>query len=109
MNLQNIISAGRMIAMVVTLMGTLSPGLMQLTLVWNVVFGVAFLGLAIAIQILLSWAERFGTTILVLGSLTLLVGILAVVLTPLSPFAWMTALVALTLFIDTLCLKIALN
>lgn len=139
MNMQNIVSAGKMMAIVAVLLGavfcgaTLAPYLscghgffdafkalgtpdpsypvmFGVVPLYSVLFGVA---LTVCGVVLLATFGRaagrpaLGTLVLVFGTLTALLGVVAVALVYRSPFSWMTAIVGLAIFIDALCLKIA--
>lgn len=135
MNRQNIISAGRMMAIVVALLGAmycgtalaplvvgsgdgiagaqvLQPGMFGIAPVWNLLSGAVLIVLGLVMMPSFGRAERhpaLATVILVAASLTALLGVVSVAFVWLNPFSWMTAIVGLAIFIDALCLKINLS
>ena len=138
MNLQNIISAGRMIAIVVALLGAFNCGaafaLRGERMVWNIVLGAAFIVCGLALIVMLGHVGRrtdsgtdvgagvdtkatpssprlslMGTTIFATGTFVMLFGVVDVSLGWRDPFSWMTALVGIVIFIDVLCLRISLS
>ena len=97
---------------------------------WNIVFGAMFVvfGLALLVmfrrvaQMMASGAMAgtgiakhlprivsLGTAILALGTLTMLSGAAGAVVAWHNPFSWMTAIVGIAIFVDTLCLRISLS
>ena len=116
MNLQNIISAGRMMSIVLALLGAFRCGaafaLGGETMLWDIALGAALTVCGLALVIMIPRAEsRRG-----MASLTLAVGVLlafmgagAVALEWPDPFSWMIAIVGVAIFVDTLCLYIKLG
>ncbi len=138
MNRQNIISAGKMMAIVVALLGAMFCGaalapvlggggdlnalsnpttsggewLFGIAPLYNILFGVTLIVCGLVLTSTFGLAERrpvLATLILVFGTLTALLGILAVAFVYRNPFSWMTGIVGLAIFIDALCLGISLS
>jgi hypothetical protein len=124
MNLQNIISAGRMISIVAALLGAFHCGaafavggggtfaMEGCAGVLDLTFGAAFIVCGLALVIMIPRAAGhagYAVASLIAGTLVALVGTAAVVLTPHDPFSWMIGTVGLAIFIDTLCLKVKLK
>lgn len=122
---QNIISAGKMMAMVLMLFGVIHSGgafmpLSQESLIrlqpqiFRAVMlagGAALFACGLCLLILFWKTDKnraLDTPILIAGTLTALCGILFVTFFYLNPFAWMTVILALAIFIDTLCLKLVI-
>ncbi len=81
-------------------------------LVYNIPFGVVLAVLGIAMSVLFGLVDRrpvLSIPILVIATLTAIVGIAAVILVMFNPFSWMIAIVSLAVFIDALCLEISLR
>ncbi|MDR2891171.1 MAG: hypothetical protein LBV18_06185 [Alistipes sp.] len=132
MNRQNIIAAGRMMAIVVALLGAmycgvavapligsdpglvgmLRPGVFGVAPLWSVVSGGVLIVCGLAMMATFGRAERrpsLASVVLAVASLVAAVGIAAVAVVYINPFSWMAAIVGLAIFIDALCLKISLR
>jgi hypothetical protein len=135
MNLQNIVSAGQMMAIVVALLGAFDCGTAYALsggMVWDMAFGAAFVACGLALTVLFGRVARrsafetsdstdggnvsgevrllpLGRAILVIGTLVVLLGGGGAAADWSSPFAWMMAIVGLAIFIDALCLHISLS
>ncbi len=124
----NIISAGKMMAIAVMLFGVLyfaaawapvqeglealAPGTFQAVPYYACLAGGLLLVLGLLLLVMLGKADRkpsLDTPILIAGTLVALCGILSVVLVYRNPFSWMTAILGLAVFIDSLCLKLLKN
>ncbi len=118
----NIISAGKMMAIVVMLFGVLHvassfapvhaelvAGRLETVPHYSVIAGALLLGMGIALLVLFGMADRkpsLDTPILVIGTLIAICGVLAVALVYKNPFSWMTGILGLAVFINSLCLKL---
>lgn len=155
MNLSNIISAGRMMAVVLSLLGTIYGAMafvqMRDGMEWEITIGVAMLLCGQILMLLFGRLTQkmasdtshphspdatdtqlhdnlpqspgtpgsspadtpcpkpLGTTILVFGTLVMLSGVAGAVMVWRNPLSWMTAIVGIAIFIDALCLRIALS
>ncbi len=121
----NIISAGKMMAIVVMLfgvlhfaasyapvqegLGTLAPGTFKAVPFYTYLAGalLVFLGGVLLVLFVQAGGKRsLETPILVVGTLIAVCGILSVAFVYRNPFSWMTAILGLAVFIDSLCLKL---
>ncbi len=116
MNLHNIVSAGRMMSIVVALLGAFHCGaafaMKPATLAWDIALGIAVVACGLVLVVMIPLAERrrgIATAVLVIGTLLAFLGVATVSLDWPDPFSWMLAIVGLAIFIDTLCLKIQLR
>lgn len=124
----NIIAAGKMISIALILLGVIicvatftyfNQGLAGLStqthheaLYSNLICGLSFLFSGVLLAVMFPKAEHhpaLANPILILGIFVCISGIAAVVFMPHNPFTWIMALVAVPMFIDTLCLKINLS
>ncbi len=125
MNLQNIISAGRMMSVVLSLLGAIF-GVVSFVRIpdgpeLEMAFGVLLLFCGQALMLLIGRLARkisasdpshrnsLGTATLAVGTLVASLGTASAALAWRDPFSWMFAIVGLAIFIDTLCLKIQLR
>jgi hypothetical protein len=138
MNRQNIISAGKMMAIVVSLLGAMFCGAALIPLIgdglanvdvhqwidtpqrglfgvaplWNILFGAMIIVCGLVMNPSFGRAERrsgFATLALVAALITLILGLLAVIFVYRNPFAWMTAIVGMAVSVDAICLVIVLK
>jgi peptidoglycan/LPS O-acetylase OafA/YrhL len=116
MNLQNIISAGRMMSIVVSLLGAfhcgVSVALERVVMALDIALGAGFIACGLVLMVMIPRSQRrcsLAAPILALGTLTMLLGAVAVIISWRDPFSWMMAVLGVAIFIDTLCLKIRLN
>lgn len=124
----NIIAAGKMIAIALMILGTIVciatftyfkadlsclPGAtLREALFSNLIAGLVLFFCGLVLFILFPRAERspaLADPLLALGIFVAIDGITAVVFMPHNAFTWIMALVAVPMFIDTLCLKINLS
>lgn len=129
MNKANIISAGKMMAIVVMLFGVLycvaafvpsihesfgelSPEIYKaLSLCLLIVGGLFFIS-GVLLEVMFSKAYRnpaVGMPVLILGTLVAVCGIVSLAFIYRNPVSWMTAILGIAIFIDALCLKIVLT
>jgi uncharacterized membrane protein len=127
MNTSNIISAGKMLAIALMLIGiiicvatflyfgekltALDSETIREALFSNIMSGLAILFSSIALVVMFPRAERhpvLADPILIMGIFILIVGVSAFCIMPTNPFTWIMAVVCIPMFITALCLKINL-
>ncbi len=114
MNLQNIVSAGRMMSIVMALLGTFLCGVSfkpGAPAMFMIAFGVTLIIFGLALVVMIPLAERrrgMPTVVLALGTLQATLSVATATTEP-HPVSWMVAIVAIAIFIDVLCLKIQLS
>lgn len=111
-------------SIVVALLGAFDCGVtFALTegFVWDIAFGAAFVACGLVLMVLFGRVARraassensrlssFGTAVLAVGTLTVLLGAGGAATDLMDPFSWMMATVGFAIFVDALCLKINLS
>ena len=129
MHQPNIISAGKMMAYVLTLFGImqcgatfapyfqegiagLEPELFRNMLFYSFMCGGVLIISGVLLTVMFGKAAKspdFGSPILILGTFVAIYGILSVAFMYRNPFSWMIAILCLAIFIDALCLKLSID
>ena len=90
-------------------LGRLAPGTFRAVPFFDFITGGLLFVLGLGLLVMFGKAERksaLDTPILIVGTLVAVCGILSVAFVYRNPFSWMTAILGLAVFIDSLCLKL---